>query len=341
MTCFNRSGIQNMNKKIVGIFVCGLLIVTGIVPVSCAEDVDNKINENNLNFKPINKDTISTDGTEYWALLVAVGVYLNHPEMDRPSMLVEVEDIYNSLLASDNWESSHIRKITGENANNENIISGLQWLAKMDDNDDISLVYITTHGGFLPTDFPPRDEADGKDELLVPYEGFDDSTKDIWDDELVFLLNLLESKGICVIIDSCYSGGFNDRFFIKAIGNPIGRVFSKIKNLVARYESALWVKDFSNDVSGASRVVLMSCREDELSYGSYFSGYIAEGLRGNADANRDDVCSAEEVFTYARPRVENLGMQHPTILDMYIGELALTGEITNEQFEQMKKELKV
>jgi hypothetical protein len=317
-----------MKNKIIGILVCGLLIVSCILPVYSAESVDNKINDSNLKLISIDKDTISTNGTEYWALLVAVGVYLNHPEMDRPSMLVEVDDLYNSLLASDNWESSHIRKITGENANNENIISGLQWLAKMDDGDDISLVYITTHGGQLSTDIPPRDEADGKDELLVPYEGFDDSTKDIWDDELVFFLNRLESKGICVIIDSCYSGGFNDRSFIKEINKPIGRVFTKIKNLVDRVNSALWVKDFSKDVSGEGRVALMSCREDELSYGSDFSGYIVDGLRGNADVNRDKICSAEEVFNYAKPLVEQLGMQHPTILDMYIGDLPLTGEIT-------------
>ncbi|VVB60487.1 Caspase domain protein [uncultured archaeon] len=317
-----------MKSKTIGILVCGLLIATCILPVCGVESVDNKINDSSLTLKQIHKDTISTDGTEYWALLVAVGVYLNHPEMDRPSMLVEVEDLYNSLLSSENWESSHIQKITGENANNANIISGLRWLAKMDDGDDIALVYITTHGGFLPIDIPPRDEADGKDELLVPYEGFDDSTKDIWDDELIFLLNLLESKGVCVIIDSCYSGGFNDRSFIKGIDKPIGRVVTKVKHLVDRYYYALWMEDFSKDVSGNSRVVLMSCGEEELSYGSYFSGYIADGLRGNADSNKDKVCSAEEVFNYARPRVEQLGMQHPTILDLYAGDLPLTGEIT-------------
>lgn len=308
-----------MNKKIIGILVCGLMIITGILPVSGTKDVDNKIT-----------DTSSTPGTEYWALLIAVGVYLNHPEMNRPNMLVEVEDLYDSLLESENWESTHIRKITGETANNENILGGLQWLAKMDDEDDITLVYITTHGGFLPTDFPPRDEADGKDELLVPYEGFDDSTKDIWDDELVFLLNLLESKGICVIIDSCYSGGFNDRSFTKEISKLNGRAITIVKNLVYRYYSSLWVKDFTKEVSGDNRVVLMSCREDELSYGSHFSGYIAEGLRGNADANKDKVCTAEEVFNYARLRVDQLGMQHPTILDMYSADLPLTGEITTE-----------
>jgi hypothetical protein len=305
-----------------------LFVGTSVLPISGTEVAENKINDMNLTSKTTNKDTVSTDGTEYWALLVAVGVYLNHPEMDRPSMLVEVDDVYNSLLASDNWQSSHIRKITGENANLENILSGLQWLAKMDDGDDISLVYITTHGGTLITDIPPRDEADGKDECLIPYEGFDDPTKFIWDDELVFLLNLLESKGICVIIDSCYSGGFNDQSFTNEISKLIAHTFTRIKNLVDNYNSALWVKDFSKDISGNNRVVLMACKEDEVSYGSDFSKYIAEGLRGNADANKDEICSAEEVFNYARPRVEALGMQHPTILDMYSGDLPLTGEIT-------------
>jgi len=302
-----------------------------MLPISSAEIVDNNQNDIPLNVNPCNKDTISTDGTEYWALLVAVGEYLNHPEQDRPSMLREVEDVYNSLLASINWESSHIRKITGENANLENIISGFQWLAQMDDRDDIALVYITTHGGVVPTDIPPRDEADGHDEFLVPYEGFYDTTKFIWDDELVFFLNLLESKGICVIIDSCFSGGFNDQSLRKEISNQIGQTFTKVKNLADRYTSSLWVKDFSKDVSGNNRVVLMSCQEDEVSYGSDFSNYIAEGLRGTADTNSDEVCSAEEVFNYARPRVEQRGMQHPTILDMYSGDLPLTGEITIER----------
>ena len=247
-------------KKGLIFLIISLFIGTSVLPISSAEIVDNKKNDIALNVKSRNKDTLSTDGTEYWALLVAVGEYLNHPEQDRPSMLVEVEDVYNSLLASVNWESSHIRKITGENANLENIISGFQWLAKMDDSNDISLVYITTHGGVVPTDFPPRDEADGKDEFLVPYEGFDDTTKFIWDDELVFFLNLLESKGICVIIDSCFSGGFNDQSLRKEISNQIGQTFTKVKNLVDRYTSALWVKDFSKDVSGNNRVVLMSCQ---------------------------------------------------------------------------------
>ena len=60
------------------------------------------------------------------------------------------------------------------------------------------------------------------------------------------------------------------------------------------------------------------------SYGSIFSHYIIEGLQGYADENMDGVCSAEEAFYYAKPLVLKHGVQHPTIVDNYIGELPLS-----------------
>ncbi len=258
----------------------------------------NSININNLN-----------DEIEYWGLLISVGVYLNHPNQDRPSMLIEVENLYDRLLESNNWEPDHIRKITGKNANLENIIDGFKWLIQMEGRGDITLVYITTHGGFLDSDYPPYDEEDGKDEILVPYEGFDDLTKFLWDDEINFLLSLLQSEGICLIVDSCFSGGFNDQLICEYINN-------------VNYEKG-WIEGLISELSGNGRVILMSSEEDEVSYGSSFSKYIARGLGGEADYNHDFICSAEEIFEYVQPIIVNFGMQHPTIVDTYNGELAL------------------
>jgi len=78
--------------------------------------------------KIINKDFEINDGTEYWGLLIAVGEYLNHSEQNRPTMLIEIEHLYDVLIDSRNWQSSHIRKIKGENATLENIINGLKLL---------------------------------------------------------------------------------------------------------------------------------------------------------------------------------------------------------------------
>jgi len=158
------------------------------------------------------------DDTEYWALLVAVGIYANAPDMDRPSMLSEVKNFYNTLLVSSMWNESHIKMITAKNATVINIFKGFRWLAENADENDICLVYITTHGFPIIFDIPPFDEADGMDEALAAYRGFLPFQSPwsweqlanpfgiITDDEINFMLNRINAKGICFIVDSCHSG---------------------------------------------------------------------------------------------------------------------------------------
>jgi len=155
-------------------------------------------------------------GTEYWALLFAVGVYKNHPNQDRPSMLEAVEDFYDVLLDSPQWHADHIHKVTATDCTLGRLIQELKWLVENVKSDDMAIVYLTTHGSPLKDpmgnflDIPPLDEADGADEALIMYDGFDNDYGFIWDDLLNFYLNQLKGKGLCLIVDSCHSGGFND-----------------------------------------------------------------------------------------------------------------------------------
>ena len=196
--------------------------------------------------------------TDHWALLIAVGVYAGHPDNDRPEMLTDVEDLHNMLLISNHWKEDHIKVIKGENATMWNIFKGFSWLNKMSDNDDFSLVYITTHGGQIKDKWP-WDESDGRDEILVTYHGFQFPWVNIRDDNLNFMLSSLNAKGVCVVIDSCYAGGFNDTPYLS---NPMR------KNSISALE---WMQEFAKDIQGQGRVVLMSCREDEVSYSFQYS----------------------------------------------------------------------
>lgn len=317
-----------MKKKIIGLIICTLLITT-ILPLTGALYIGNKKTDAHISTRAGDANTISmNDENEYWALLVAVGVYANHSEENRPSMLIAVEAMYNMLLTSENWASDHIKIIKGEEATAINIVEGLLWLDEMDDKDDISLVYITTHGFPLsidgvPIDIPPFDEKDGCDEALVTYWGFEYPLAIIWDDELNLLLSLLDSMGVCVIIDSCYSGGFNDSPLVNGIRRNTILSPKRDEN---KFTASDWMQGFAEDISGKGRVVLMSCSEDEVSYGSVFSHFLIEGLQGFADKNGDNACSAEEAFEYAKLKVENQmgGLMHPTIYDGFTGELLLT-----------------
>lgn len=265
-----------------------------------------------------------TSASQYWALLFAVGVYEGNPDQDRPEMLEACDNLYDELLNSPAyWQTSNIHTVKGSQAILQNLIKELLWLRKNSRSEDYVLVYLTTHGNHLyngqglPWDLPPKDEADGSDELLVMYNGFSTWYGIIWDDLLNFFLSLIKCKGLCLIVDSCYSGGFNDAPFAATEQET--------------YNAETFAKGFVGDLAAPGRVVLMSCQENELSFGSSFGDMIISGLDGWADTtllgasgNNDGIVSAEEAFRLAEAWLDLFGDQHPTIADSYSGDLPLT-----------------
>jgi hypothetical protein len=295
-------------------FVIGIIILfigTGLYPATgtIVEDQFNFIdNEKETLYKDISS---VNDDTEYWALLIAGGVYAGYPELDLPGAHEGPEFLRKKLLVSEHWKGENIKVITNKSASLFNIIRGFRWLDKREDENDISMVYIFTHGGPLPKDKWPKDEWDGDDEYLLTYFGGLLRFMNLRDDALNLLLSRLESKGVCVIIESCFSGGFNDTPYNKNSMN--GNMMNAEK----------FTHEFAGELSQSGRVILMSCSENEFSGGLIFTKYLIEGLAGFADINDDHMVSAEEAFEYAYERTED-PEQHPTIYDDYTGELQLT-----------------
>ena len=147
------------------------------------------------------------------------------------------------------------------------------------------------------------------------YEGFDKWYAFIRDDLLNFFLSLLQSKGVCLIVDSCFSGGFNDYPMIKG-------------SIPLKSSTESFTQGFAEEIATQGRVVLMSCEEDEVSYGSDFSDLLITGFAGWADippfGNGDGIKSAEESFIFADFWLTLIGQQNPTILDLYSGEFSVT-----------------
>ncbi len=295
---------------------CTMLVASIVIMALITMPVHNAgLNVNDHLYKVPMK--MENTGTEYWALLFAVGVYRNHPNQNRPSMLEAVDDLYDVLVDSPEWQVDHIHVVKGSQATGQRLIHELLWLIQNEDRDDMSLVYLTTHGSPLknqngfPIDIPPKDEADGADEILVMYDGFETWYSFIWDDMLNFFLGMLQSKGVCLIVDSCFSGGFNDTPF---------------RGMAKNYGVESFNEDLAEELSAQNRIVLMSSEEDTVSYGSYFSFYLIDGFNGYGDfyGNGDGINSAEESFDYAQYKVDSMGYQHPTILDLYPGEFQVT-----------------
>jgi hypothetical protein len=306
---------KEMKLSVVALsLICLLLIVSP----ACTAGLGSL----SLKKKTMQTQTPETMQSQYWAVLCAVGVYLNAPEKNRESMQPACENLTEVLLASSSyWQASNIHVLKGREGILQNLIKELLWLRKNSKSEDYVLVYITTHGGQLkknglPWDIPPKDEADGTDEFLVMYNGFDKWYGIIWDDLLNFFLSIIKCKGMCLIIDSCYSGGFND--------NPIGRLGQHIEAESIAY-------GFAQELAAPGRVVLMSCMENEASYGSDFTNLITAGLDGWADTsllgasgNGDGIVSAQEAFRLADFWLELLSYQSPTISDTLGQEFPLT-----------------
>ena len=250
---------------------------------------------------------------EHWALLISGGVYANH-FYNVPFWQEDAEELYSVLVQSDWWEDDHIKCITGKNATLTNIIKGLRWLDENEGEEDISIIYIATHGGPLSFDMPPFDEEDGHDECLMTYWSSVYGSTYLWDDELNFFLSMLESKGVCLILDSCFSGGFNDPpYKIDTVNTPAAKGnHSDI--------SSAWAAGIIGDVGDRGRVVLMACREREESIVGLFTPRVIDGFKGFADENKDGIVTAEEMYSYTSVRVM---YQHPTIYDGYPGDLPL------------------
>ncbi len=312
-----------MNGKMkLGVGIISFICVVLLVSPACTAGLGP------LSLKKQNIQSAETSQSRYWALLFAVGVYEDYPDQNRPSMLEACDDLYDMLLQSPNyWQTSNVHVVKGDQALLQNLIKELLWLRKNSKSEDYVLVYLTTHGNHLyksqgiPWDLPPKDEPDGSDEILVMYNGFTKWYGIIWDDLLNFFLSIIKCQGLCLIVDSCYSGGFNDEPIPLNIGNQ--------KKFTGTAES--FANGFVESLSAANRVVLMSCSENQISIGSDFSDLLIAGFGGLADTNtwgasgnNDGIVSAEESFRLAEFWLTLLGQQNPTISDGFPGDFPIT-----------------
>lgn len=114
-------------------------------------------------------------------------------------------------------------------------------------------------------------------------------------DELRNAMAKSKSKNKMMFLDACHSGGLRQ-----------GK------------------KQSSHIVSSAKKanvMLFLSSRTDEVSIenstmkNGYFTTFLAKGISGNADANRDRIITAKELFDFVSKRVSNIShnTQHPVM----------------------------
>jgi hypothetical protein len=307
-----------------------------ILPIVCV--ILFLLSASSLNAKmEINdKNTSMDEGTDYWGLFIGVNEYYNCSEDSFIECKLMMNRLVDTLSLSDDWRKENIKVLTDKNTTRKKIIDGFQWLDEHEDEDDICFIAYAGHGMMVRELIPPFDEEDHYDGHLTTYmtselvspnssllqQLLGTYTSTISDDQLNRLLGKLEAKGICVLIEACAGGEYDDP--------PTTSLENRNQRDTLFSRSAAFISDFCQDIKGSGRVVLMPCEEYEGVDGTWFVDFITQGLQGYADVNHDALVTAEEAFNYSAPLTAEMYQKYtmfpntPSIFDNYPGELVIS-----------------
>ena len=255
-----------MEKKKM-IIICLTLVLISAPSLSTAISTGSIVNNQKSIIEP---DPEQPEDVEYYALLIGVETFAGgnmYPLEDKIDD--DAISMYNLLLNSSNWKEQNIKLMLNENATKDKIKENIEdWLGNIADENDIVLIYYTSHGWKLKL----RQRKYGHAMILTYNETDEHRLKDrITDKEFDSYVDKIKSKHIAIILGSCYSG----RMFAL---RQKGRVL----------------------LAAGGKHFFCGVDEDDSLGGGIFTHFIKQGLEGVADLNNDGWVTAEEAFRYAK-----------------------------------------
>ena len=165
-------------------------------------------------------------------------------------------------------------------ATRENFAAAIEQIAASIGPDDLFLLFFSGHGA--KNDVSREVERDGSSETI---ELFDAAISDF---ELAQMIEPISARTL-LVLDSCFSGGFDD-----VINSRIGRMGV-----------------FSSDSDVTSLVA------DKFEAGGYISHILQLAVEGQADANHDQSITAGELSEYMRTTFYRIALAEPLESTVY------------------------
>ena len=227
------------------------------------------------------------------ALLIGVADYkllpsgLNSkgkPVTDLRGPVNDVNNMKRALLCY-GFKEKDIKILINSKATRQNIERVFrQWLIEGTRKGDLVVFYFSGHGSRVPD--KNGDEADGKDEVILPYNAVPSGGENIIiDDELGLWLSMLKGRNVIVIIDSCYSGGVVRGVRGKVVSYLESTPATKVKFIpITNYRPTQAVLAIPKDIPDIPPdvIFLTASKEDEVALevqqGNEFYGGFTLGL---------------------------------------------------------------
>jgi hypothetical protein len=150
------------------------------------------------------------------ALLIGIADYAHMGRTVTPTQELkdlqgsenDVERMRGSLRRWGFTDTADIRVLKGAQATRAGMMRGFEWLATRATNEsDAVVIFYSGHGSNAP-DGTDRDEPDGLDEGLVPFDAMDAHAPGqlLIDDQIRGYLARLGTQNVTMVVDACFSG---------------------------------------------------------------------------------------------------------------------------------------
>ncbi len=246
---------------------------------------------------------------QYWAVIIGISAYADSRIPSLRYATSDAKGLYDWLVSTSGgkYPPKNVTLLLDKKATNSNIKTALfSWLRQALE-EDVVIIYFAGHGS--------PDSPDTPDNLyLLPYDTQYDNIAStgfpMWDIETA-LKRFIRAKSVVVIADACHSGGVGQGFdvarrAVRAVDvNPIS---SRLEQLA--------------QISGGVAVISASGDRQTSQEGKQWGGghgvfthFLLEGVRGEADYNKDQRVTLGELIPFLSEQVRRAtkSAQSPTV----------------------------
>ncbi len=246
---------------------------------------------------------------QYWAVIIGISAYSDSRIPSLRYATSDAKSLYDWLVSprGGKYPPRNVTLLLDKKATGRNIKNALFTWLRQALEEDVVIIYFAGHGS--------PDTPDTPDNLyLLPYDTQYDNIAStgfpMWDIETA-LKRFIHAKSVVVIADACHSGGVGQAFdvarrSIRAVDvNPIS----------ARLEQL-------SQISGGVAVISASGDKQTSQEGRQWGGghgvfthFFMEGIKGEADYNRDQRVTLGELIPYLSEQVRRAtrNSQSPTV----------------------------
>jgi len=243
---------------------------------------------------------------DLYALIVGVSKY-KHPKIKQLKVSDKDAKDFADFLKSQNrlFRNVHVTLLRNEEATKKEVETHLYYKLRQAGKDDTVVLFFSGHGADDP--YTPGEffflTYDAEPEYLAATAVHMSRQ---------WFLSKLDSKRVILIADACHAGGFSVQ---GAKSNP-----PSFQNVMQQFKES------------EGRIFLTSSRPDELSMekpgmpNSVFTHYLLQGLKGEADADKDGVVTIKELYDYVykKTKDETKGYQRPQMEGRLVGQFPLS-----------------